>query len=72
VDPDVKRIYTLNYNWASSTSLLRGVGVRELVPRDYYNLRIRNNVLQTFRPPQQVISPLDGSAITIYNVSRAK
>jgi hypothetical protein len=75
VDPNLKRIYTLNYN----------VGVQhELMPRvsvsanwfhvDYFNLRVRQNVLQTFADytPQQVVSPLDGSLITIYNVSRAK
>ena len=41
---------------------------------DYDNLRVRQNVLQTFADytPQNVVSPLDGSVITIYNVSNAK
>jgi len=75
VDPDLKRTYTWNYN----------VGIQhELLPRlsvsvnwfhvDYYNLRLRKNVLQTPADyaPQDVVSPLDGSVIRIYNVSSAK
>jgi len=75
VDPDVKRIYTLNYNLASSNELLPRVSVSaNWFHVDYYNLKSATTVLQTFSDytPQQVISPLDGSAITIYNVSRAK
>jgi hypothetical protein len=75
IDPNLKRIYNWQYN----------VGVqRELLPRvslnvnwfhvDYYNLPMRENVLQTFADytPVQIASPLDGSAITMYNVSSAK
>ena len=75
VDPAVKRIYTLNYNVGIQHELLPRVSVSaNWFHVDYYNLRVRNNVLQTFSDysPQQVISPLDGSAITIFNVSRAK
>jgi hypothetical protein len=75
VDPNLKRTNTWNYN----------VGVQhELLPRlsvsanwfhvEYYNLRVRQNILQTFADytPQDVVSPLDGNVITIYNVSSAK
>ena len=75
VDPNLKRTNTWNYN----------IGIQhELLPRlsvsanwfhvDYYNLRVRQNVLQTFNDytAQNVVSALDGSVITIYNVSSAK
>jgi Carboxypeptidase regulatory-like domain len=75
IDPDLKRTATWNYN----------VGVQhELLPRlsvsanwfhvDYDNLRVRKNVQQTFADytRQDVVSPLDGKVITVYNVSNAK
>jgi len=75
IDPNLKRTATWNYN----------VGVQhELLPRlsvsanwfhvDYDNLRVRQNVQQTFADytPQDIVSPLDGKVITVYNVSTAK
>jgi hypothetical protein len=47
---------------------------RELLLHRFYNLRQTNNLLQTPADytPVQVASPLDGSVVTIYNVSTAK
>ena len=72
VDPDIQRGYSLQYN----------VGVQhELVPRvsvnaywfysRFYDLARTDNVLQSFNDytPVDIASPLDGSVITMYNVS---
>jgi hypothetical protein len=75
VDPNLKRIYSMNYNLGVQHELLPRVSVSaNWYHVDYYNLRVRANVLQTFADytPQNVVSPLDGSVITIYNVSKAK
>src|SRR5205814_7511400 len=42
--------------------------------REYFNLRRRTNVLQTFgdSTPFTLFSPIDGSPITYYNVNRTK
>ena len=74
-DPNIKR----------DTEHAYAVGVQhELFPRfalnggyyytRFYNLRQTNNLLQTFGDytPVQVASPLDGSVVTVYNVSAAK
>ena len=75
VDPDMKR----DYEWAWN------LGVQhELFPRisvsanwfytRFYNLRLQTNILRTSGDytPVQIASPLDGSAVTVYNVSQAK
>ena len=74
-DPSLKRTNTWNYNVGIQHELLPRVSVTaNWFHVDYYNLRVRQNVLQTFSDytPQDVVSPLDGSVITIYNVSNAK
>jgi hypothetical protein len=75
IDPNAKRISTWNYNVGVQQQLLPRLSVSaNWFHVDYYNLRVRNNVLQTFGDysAQNVVSPLDGSVITIYNVSSAK
>jgi hypothetical protein len=75
MDPNRNRIYTMNYNVGVQHELLPRVSVSaNWYHVDYYNLGLRQNVLQTFADytPQNVVSPLDGSVITIYNVSKAK
>jgi hypothetical protein len=75
MDPNLKRIYTMNYNVGVQHELLPRVSVSaNWYHVDYYNLNLRENVLQTPADyaPQNVVSPLDGSVITIYNVSKAK
>lgn len=72
VDPDIKRGYSVQYN----------VGVQhELFPRisvnaywfytKFFDLARTDNVLQSFSDytPVNIASPLDGSVITMYNVS---
>lgn len=74
VDPNIKRGYSIQYN----------VGVQhELFPRisvnaywfysKFYDLARTDNILQSFSDYTQVqiASPLDGSVITMYNVSTA-
>jgi hypothetical protein len=75
VDPDLKRTSTWNYNVGIQHELLPHLSVSaNWFHVEYYNLRVRQNILQTFADytPQSVVSPLDGSVITIYNVSSAK
>jgi hypothetical protein len=75
IDPDAKRISTWNYNVGVQQQLLPRLSVSaNWFHVDYYNLRVRNNVLQTFADytSQSVVSPLDGSVITVFNVSSAK
>jgi outer membrane receptor protein involved in Fe transport len=74
-DPDLKRTSTWNYNVGIQHQLLPRLSVSaNWFHVDYYNLRVRRNVLQTFADytPQPVVSPLDGSVIAVYNVSAAK
>jgi carboxypeptidase family protein len=75
VDPAIKRMYNLETNVQIQHELFPGVSINAgWFHRDYYNLRVRDNVL--VRPsdytPQQIVSPLDGKVITIYNISREK
>jgi hypothetical protein len=75
VDPNLKRTNTWNYNIGVQHELLPRIAVgANWFHVDYYNLRARENVLQSPADytPQTVVSPLDGSVITIYNVSAAK
>jgi hypothetical protein len=74
-DPNLKRTSTWNYNVGIQHELLPRVSISaNWFHVDYDNLRVRQNVLQTFSDytSQDVVSPLDGSVITIYNVSSAK
>jgi hypothetical protein len=75
VDPDIKRMWNLETNVQVQHELMPGVSVNAgWFHRDYYNLRLRDNTL--VRPsdftPQDIVSPLDGKVITIYNVAAAK
>jgi hypothetical protein len=75
VDPNLKRIYTWQYNVGLQHELMPRVSVTaNWFHVDYYNLPMRENVLQTFSDytPAQIASPLDGTTITVYNVSPAK
>lgn len=75
VDPNLKRIYTWHYNVGIQHEVLPRVAVTaNWFHVNYYNLPMRQNVLQSFADytPFQVASPLDGSAITMYNVAAAK
>ncbi len=75
VDPNIKRMYNVETNIQVQHELLPGVSLNAgWFHRDYYNLRLRDNTL--VRPsdytPQDIVSPLDGKVITIYNVAAAK
>jgi hypothetical protein len=75
VDPNIKR----DTEWAYNIGIQHELFPRFAVTANYfytrfYNLRQTNNLLQTPADytPVQVASPLDGSVVTIYNVSTAK
>jgi len=75
VDPDIKRMYNVETTVQVQHELWQGMSVNAgWFHRDYYNLRVRDATL--VRPsdysPQNIVSPLDGKVITIYNVSRDK
>jgi hypothetical protein len=75
VDPNIKRMYNVETNIQVQHELFPGVSLNAgWFHRDYYNLRLRDNT--AVRPsdytPQTIVSPLDGSMITVYNISREK
>jgi hypothetical protein len=73
--PDIKRMYNVEESVSVQQQLMPGVSVTAgWYHRDYKNLRRRTNRLQTFADytPFTLFNPIDGSAITYYNVSAAK
>jgi hypothetical protein len=75
VDPNIKRMYNIETSVSVQHELLPRVSVGGgWYHRDFRNLRRRDNILQSFADytPFTVFSPIDGSAITYYNVSAAK
>ena len=75
VDPNIKR----DTEWAYNIGIQHELFPRFAITANYfytrfYNLRQTNNLLQTPADytPVQVASPIDGSVVTIYNVSAAK
>jgi hypothetical protein len=74
-DPDIKRMYNVETSVSVQHEVVSQVSVSAgWYHRDYKNLRRRTNVLQTFDDytPFTMWSPIDGSAITYYNVKREK
>ncbi|HUR32553.1 MAG TPA: TonB-dependent receptor [Vicinamibacterales bacterium] len=74
-DPNIKRDTENAYAIGIQHELVPGVAVNAgYYYTRFYNLRQTNNLLQTFNDyaPVQIASPLDGSVITVYNVSAAK
>jgi len=74
-DPDIDRMYNLEYSASVQHELLPRVSVTAgWFHRDFKNLFRRRNTLQTFADYTAFTmwSPIDGSAITYYNVSAAK
>jgi hypothetical protein len=75
VDPDIKRMYNIETSISVQHELMSGVSVSGgWYHRDFKNLRRRDNLLQSFDDytPYDIYSPIDGSLITVYNVSAAK
>jgi hypothetical protein len=73
-DPNIQRPYSLQYNLGIHHELLPGVSVSaEWFHVDFKNIMIRNNVLRNADSytPVTIASPIDGSAITVYNVKTA-
>src|SRR6185295_6821553 len=74
-DPNMKRMYNIEESVSVQHELRPGTSVTAgWFHRTYKNLRRRDNALQTFADytPFTLFSPIDGSAITYYNVSLAK
>ena len=73
-DPNIKRMYNIETSVSVQQELWQRVSVSGgWFHRDYKNLRRRDNILQSFSDytPFTVFSPIDGNAITYYNVSNA-
>ncbi len=73
--PDISRMYNLEESVSLQHELFPGVSVTAgWFHRDFKNLRRRTNTLQTFADYSSftLFSPIDGSPITYYNVSKAK
>jgi hypothetical protein len=74
VDPDIKRGYSIQYNVGVQHELLPRVSVNAYwFYSKFYDLARTDNIQQTFSDytPVDIVSPLDGSVITRYNVSTA-
>jgi hypothetical protein len=74
-DPDIDRMYNIEWSASVQHELMPRVSVTAgWFHRDYKNLFRRRNTLQTFADytPFTMWSPIDGNAITYYNVSAAK
>jgi hypothetical protein len=74
-DPETERPFNVMMNVGVQHQLLRNVSVTAaVIDNRFYRLPIRDNVLRTRADytPVTVYSPLDGSAITVYNLAPAK
>jgi hypothetical protein len=74
VDPGIRRMYNIETAVSIQHELFPRVSVGGgWYHRDFKNLRRRDNLLQTFSDytPFTLFSPIDGTAITYYNVSAA-
>jgi hypothetical protein len=75
VDPDFKRTYNLETTAGIQHELLPRLSVAATwYRRTFHNLLIKDNLLRslTDHTPVQVVSPLDGSVFTAYNLNPAK
>jgi len=73
-DPGLDRPYQLAYNMGVQHELRPGMSVTfEWFHTDFKNLMVRNNVLRNADSytAVNVVSPMDGSTITVYNVKSA-
>jgi hypothetical protein len=73
-NPGIKRVYNIETTLGVQHELVPGVQVNAgWFHRTFHNLPRQTNVLQSFNDytPVNVVSPLDGSVITAYNVSPA-
>src|SRR3989475_4533785 len=73
-NPDIKRVYNVETALGVQHELIPGVQVNAgWFHRTFHNLPRQTNTLQSFSDYTlvNVVSPLDGSIIPIYNVSRA-
>jgi Carboxypeptidase regulatory-like domain len=73
--PDIERMYNVEESVSVQHELLPRVSVTAgYYHREYFNLRRRTNVLQSFSDytPFTLWSPIDGSAITYNNVAASK
>jgi Carboxypeptidase regulatory-like domain len=74
-DPNIKRMYNVETGIGAQHELTPNISVQGgWYHRNFYNLRRRDNTLQTFADytPFTLYSPIDGSPITYNNVSVAK
>jgi hypothetical protein len=74
-DPNMKRLYNIEESVSVQHELRPGASVTAgWFHRTYKNLRRRDNALQSFDDytPFTMFSPIDGGAITYYNVNRGK
>ena len=73
-NPDIKRVYNVETTLGVQHELVPGVQLNAgWFHRTFHNLPRQTNRLQSFSDytPVNVVSPLDGSVIPMYNVSRA-
>ncbi|HUR36133.1 MAG TPA: TonB-dependent receptor [Vicinamibacterales bacterium] len=74
-DPGTERPYNVMMNIGVQQQLLRNVSVTAaMIDNRFHSLPVRDNVLRTRADytPVTVYSPLDGSAITVYNLAPGK
>jgi hypothetical protein len=74
-DPDIVRSYNLEYTAAIQHQLLPGLAVNGAwYRRTHRNLERADNILVGLNDytPVQIVSPIDGETITVYNLNRDK
>ena len=74
-DPNIERAYNLSSSLGVEHQLVPGLGVTLMwFHREWRNLHRTDNDLLTFADytPVDIVSPLDGSVITAYNLNAAK
>ena len=74
VDPGIERGYSIQYSSGVQHELLPRISVNAYwFYSKFYELARTDNIQQTFADytPVDIVSPLDGSVITMYNVSTA-
>lgn len=73
-NPDIQRVYNIETTLGVQHELLPGVQLNvNWFHRSFHNLPRQTNTLQTFADytPVNIANPIDGSVITVYNVSPA-
>jgi hypothetical protein len=74
-DPNIKREYSVEYSGVFQRQLTRGISASiGYYRRGFHRLQVQDNLLvdPSNYTPVTIVSPLNGEALTVYNLDRAK